>query len=118
MQLELPNNRTRVGWLIHNMKECPDKDVSAALATIGLDDGAAGMRIDFEIAVAFILPTNPIKKNQRSKRRATTISAVGSPGRHNNGGRSTKRTKGTKGVPFKVSKGSTGVEFRHYKLPE
>ena len=55
MQLELPNNRTRVGWLIHNMKECPDKDVSAALATIGLDDGAAGMRIDFEIAVAFLL---------------------------------------------------------------
>ena len=62
IQLELPNDRTRVGWLIDNMKECPDKDVSAALDAIRMDDGAAGMRSDFERAVAFLLPTDPAKK--------------------------------------------------------
>ena len=86
------------------MKECLDKDVSADLAAIRLDDGAAGMRSDFERSVAFLLPTEPVKKKQISKRRAANISAVGAPGRHNNGGRRTKGTKVTKGVTFKVSK--------------
>ena len=79
------------------------------------------MRSDFERSVAFLLPTEPVKKKQISKRRAANISAVGAPGRHNNGGRRTKGTKGTKGtqgVIFKVSKGSTGVELRYYTLPE
>ena len=60
MQLELPNDSTRFGWLINNMKECPDKDVLADLAAIRLDDGAAGIRSDFERAVAFLLPTDPV----------------------------------------------------------
>ena len=93
MQLKLPNDCTRVGWLIHNMKECPDKDVSAALAEIRLDDGAAGMRSDFERAVAFLLPTNPIKKRKRSNRGTATISSVGVPGCHFNGGKRNKVTK-------------------------
>ena len=118
MQLELPNDRTRVGWLIDNMKECPDKDVLVDLAAIRLDDGESGTRSDFERAVAFLLPTEPIKKKKINKRRAATISSVGAPGCHNNGGKRTKGAKGAKGVRFKVSKGSTGVEFRSYKLPE
>ena len=76
------------------------------------------MRSDFERAVAFLLPTNPAKKKDGSKRGAATILAVGAPGCHNNGGRWTKGTKGKNGVTFKVSKGSTGVEFRYYKLLE
>ena len=118
MQLELPNDCTRVAWLIDNMKKCPDKDVSSALATICLDNGEAGMRSDFERAVDFLLRTDPAKKKQRRKRGAATISEVGAPDLHNNGGRWTKGTKGTKEVTSKVSKGSTGVEFRYYKLPE
>ena len=118
MQLELPNDRTHVGWLIDNMKECPDKDVLAALAAISLYDGSSGMRSDFEKAVTFLLPTDPVNKNHISKRGAATISAVGAPIAHNNGGKRTKVNKVTKGVTFKVSKGSTGVEFRYYKLPK
>ena len=117
VQLELPNDHTRVGWLIDNMKEFLDKDISEALAAIRLDDGASGMRIDFERAVAFLLPTDPVKKKQKSKRGAANILAVGDTGRNNNGGRNTKGTKGKKGVTFKVSKGSTRVEFDYYKLP-
>ena len=82
MQLELPNDCTHVGWLIDNMKKCTEKDVSAALAEIRLDDGESGMRSDFERAVAFLLPTDPINKNQRSKHGAATILSVGAPGRH------------------------------------
>ena len=59
IQLEIPNDRRRVGWLIDNIKECPDKDVSVSLAAIPLDDEAAGS--DFERAVAFLLPTDPVK---------------------------------------------------------
>ena len=47
------------------MKECPDKDVLADLAAIRLDDGAEGMRSDFERAVAFLLPTDPVQKKSR-----------------------------------------------------
>ena len=90
----------------------------AALSEICLDDGSAGMRSDFERSVAFLLLTDLAKKKKISKRRAATILAVGSPGRHNNGGRWTKGTKVTKGVTFKVSKVSTGVELIYYKLPE
>ena len=109
MQLELTNDCTRVERLLDKIREFPDKDVSAALSAIRLDDGAAGMRSNFERAVAFLLQTDPVKKNQRSKHGVATISAVGAPGRHNNGVRRTKVTKGTKGVTFKVSKGSTRV---------
>ena len=118
MQLELPNDSTRVAWLIDNMKKFPDKDVSSALATIYLDDGEAGMRSDFERAVDFLLRTDPAKKKQRRKRGAATISEVGAPDLHNNGGRWTKGTKGTKGVTFKSSKGITGVELCYYKITE
>ena len=44
--------------------------------------------------------------------------SVGALGHHNNCGRRTKVAKETKGVTFKVSKGSTGVELCYYKLPE
>ena len=52
--LEIPNERTRVGYLLDNLKECPDKDVTAAIAAIQLDNSAGGMRNDFERAVAFL----------------------------------------------------------------
>ena len=62
MYLELPNERTRVGYLLDNSKECPDKDVTAAIATIRVDNIVGGMRNDFERAVALLFPTEPVKK--------------------------------------------------------
>ena len=80
MELELPNDRTRVGWMLEAIMDCPDKDVSAALAAIRLDDGPNGMRRDFERTVAFLLPTDPVRKRQKdNKRGAANISAVNIP---------------------------------------
>ena len=45
--LDVPNERTRVGYLLDNSKECPDKDVTVAIAAIRLDNSAGGMRICF-----------------------------------------------------------------------
>ena len=109
--MEVPNERTRVGYLLDNSKECPDKDVTAAIAVIRLDNSAGGMRNKFERAVAFLLPTEPVKKGR--KRDASTISAVGAgatlaTGKHGQG-------KGGKRTSFKVSKGKTGVELWFHK---
>ena len=100
--------------MLEAIKDCPDKDVAAALAAIRLDDGMNGMRRNFERTIAFLLPTDPVKKRQKdNKRGAANILAVDVPsgpprGRRGNG----KKTS------FKVSTGSTGVEFRYYELPE
>ena len=119
--VELPNERTRVKYLMDNMKECNDKDVTAALAAIRQDDtmtaGAnptpSGMRNNFERAVAFLLPTDPVKG--KKKRVAAEISAI-------NGG-SSKETGNEKGgakkkVSFKKNVGETGVELRYHKFRE
>ena len=60
--VELPNARTRVGYLLDNI-DTNDKDVTAALSSIRLDDTVdptsgdpTGMRNDFEAAVTFLLP--------------------------------------------------------------
>ena len=100
--------------MLNAIKECPNKDVSAALAAVRLDDGLAGMRRGFERAVLFLLPTNPIKKRneKNNKRSAATISAVNGPTGQGKGKHSGKKTT------FKVSTGSTGVELRHYKNSE
>ena len=73
--MEVPNEKTRVGYLLDNSKECPDKDVTAAIVAIRLDNSVGGMRNDFERSVAFLLPTNPVKKGR--KRDSATVSAVG-----------------------------------------
>ena len=74
--LEVPNERTRIGYLLDNSKECPEKYVTVAIAAIWLDNSAGSMRNDFERAVAFLLPTEPVKKGRNCD--TATISAVGS----------------------------------------
>ena len=72
------------------------------------------MRNDFERAVAFLWPTEPVKKGR--KRDAATISAVGAGATLATGKRG--RGKGGKKTSFKVSKGKTGVELRFHKWDE
>ena len=114
MELQLPNDRTRVGWLLDAIKECSDKDVTAALAAVRLDDEPGGMRRDFERAVTFLLPTDPVKKrtNKNNKRGAAKILAVNGPPGKGKGKYAGKKTN------FKVSTGSTGVELQYYKDAE
>ena len=73
--LEVPNERTHVRYLLDNSKECPDKDVTADIAAIWLDNSAGNMRNEFERAVDFLLPIEPVKKGR--KRDAATVSVVG-----------------------------------------
>ena len=112
--VELPNERTRVGYLIENIN-CNDKDVTTAVSHVRLSDGPGGMRGDFELAVAFLLPTDPVKrKKSGAKRGSAQISAAhaargddkASPGSNNGKGK------------FKPNVGKTGVEFRYYKPKE
>ena len=107
--VELPNERTRVGYLLVNI-DTQDKDVTTALSHIRLDDGANGMREDFERSVAFLLPTDPVRKKRGAKRSAAQISAVGAANPSNKG-----KGKGGKKVGFKPNFGKTGVELRYYK---
>ena len=67
---ELPGNRTRVTYLIDSMK-CKDPGVLAALSSVRQDD--PGMRTNFELAAAFLIPTCPVakkktKQSQNSRR--------------------------------------------------
>ena len=119
VSVELPNERTRVGYLLDNI-DTNDRDVSAAMSSIRLDDTVdptsgdpTGMRNDFEAAVAFLLPHDPVKKKRGAKRASVQISAATSVSDPND-----KPEDGGKNVRFKPTYGKTGVELRYYKLKE
>ena len=119
VQVEIPNERSRVGYLLDNI-DCQDRDVTTALSHIRLDDTQQGMRSDFERAVAFLLPTDPVKKKKRGEKRnagqisATVAAANGGGG----GGKKGSLKNNGKKTQFKSTFGTTGVEFRFYKTPE
>jgi hypothetical protein len=96
IQVELPNERTRVGYLIDNI-EVSDAEVRAAISSIKLDDSPTGLREDFERAVAFLLPLDPVAKKSKGKRAQAEISDT-----------ELKQSRGPK----------TGVDLRYYKLAE
>ena len=104
MSVELPNQRTRVGYLSENI-DSNDKDVTAAVSHVRLDDTPGGMRNNFEAAVAFLLPTDPVKRKRGPTKRgpaqiSSTVAAQ--VGAANAGG-------GKKSVKFKSAVGKTGV---------
>ena len=57
---QLPHDRTRVKYLIDSIK-CTDPGVVAAFSHIRLDDGVNGMHNNFDAAVTFLLPMDPIQ---------------------------------------------------------
>ena len=62
VQFQLPNEHSRVGYLLENIVNT-DPDLRAALASIRAD--VNGMRSDFEKAVAFMLPVCPYAKHSK-----------------------------------------------------
>ena len=91
---QIPNNRTRVGYLINSI-DSKDAKKFSGLAAIRQDDH--GMRETFEQAAVFLAPTCPIAKKLAMKGKISfdpSISAI-------DGNRS-----GT---------GKTGVELRYHK---
>ena len=112
VQIELPNERSRVGYLLDNI-DCSDRDVATALSHIRLDDAVGGMRSDFERSVAFLLPTDPVKKKRGgNKRNAGQISGTTATNANDDESKKKKKTR------FKTTCGETGVEFRFYKPAE
>ena len=117
VQIELPNERSRVGYLLDNI-DCSDKDVTTALSHIRLDDTPTGMRMDFERSVAFLLPTDPVKKKRGGKRNAGQISSTAAAASGGGGGKNNNPKNAGKKARFKPTFGETGVEFRFYKPAE
>ena len=64
MTVDILSESTCVGHLIKNI-EFNEKDVSAALSSVCLDNNVKGMINEFERAVAFLLPTEPVKNNKK-----------------------------------------------------
>ena len=92
---QLPNDRTRVGYLIDSITTT-DVNVVAALASICMDD--IGRREDFEKALIFLAQICPITTKKGGGKPTAKIGAVGA-----------KLNSGF---------GSTGVELRYYKNAE
>ena len=61
---QLPNEHTRVGYLLDNITSS-DPALQAALSSVRADTN--GMRGDFEKAVTFLLPTCPYARSSKSK---------------------------------------------------
>ena len=96
LNFQLPNDHTRVGYLLENI-ENSDLALQAALASIRQDKD--GMRNDFESVVAILIPVDPFVQNKANKKTVTfEISPVAS----------TKTGRGKK----------TGVDLRWHKPHE
>jgi hypothetical protein len=77
VQYQLPNEHSRVGYVLDAI-ESDDAPLRAAIANIEDDTGVGGKRGDFEAAVAYMLPKDPVvkRKQQDGKRPASEISDV------------------------------------------
>ena len=72
---QLPNELTRVGYLLEGIQSS-NPGLQAAMVSMRTDDGANGMRSDFERAAAHLLPYDPVAQKQSAgtKRSAANIS--------------------------------------------
>ena len=115
VEYQLPNAHTRVGYLLDAI-ECNDAPLQAALANVEDDTDVGGTpanpipgkRNDFETAVAYLLPKDPVvrKRVQGNKRNVNEIS----------------ETDGDKveisSSSLKPGIGKTGVHLRWHKREE
>ena len=79
VEYQLPNQHSRVGYLLENI-QCSDAGLQAAMASVKTDNGPGGMRNQFELAAAHLLPYDPVAKKRAaaagSKRGSSLISGV------------------------------------------
>ena len=100
VQFQLPNEHSRVGYVIDAI-ESDDAPLQAAMANINDDTGPGGKRGDFEAAVAYLLPKDPVvkRKQQEGKRPVGEISDA---------------TANVSDFGSKVGIGKTGVHLRYH----
>ena len=108
---QLPNQHTRVGYLLDAI-QTSDAGLQAAMAQVNSDDANPnGKRNNFEAAVAYLLPYDPVakKRNQATKRTADEA----------NVGDVTADVGATDaGFGTKPGLGKTGVHLRYYEEAE
>ena len=104
VEFQLPNEHSRVGYVIDAI-ESDDAPLQAAMANINDDTGPGGKRGDFEAAVAYLLPKDPVvkRKQQEGKRPAGEISDL---------------TANVSDFGSKVGIGKTGVHLRYHSNAE
>jgi hypothetical protein len=107
---QLPNEHSRVGYLLESIQN-NDPGLQAAMANVRSSKGPGGMRSDFELMVAHILPYCPVAKKRTagSKRGPGDISEVNAD--KNEGNISSFGTKSGRGP-------KTGVHLRYHKHSE
>ena len=137
VQFQLPNEYTRVGYLINNI-HTSDPKLQAAIAVVESDTNDGGKRNDFESAASYILPKDPVAARLLSRKQkgggadvaaadanadAAAISAINAAsdygakiGRTQNAVRATQKEISAFGT--KVGRGQTGVHLRYYKKAE
>ena len=107
---QLPNEHSRVGYLLESIQN-NDPGLQAAMANVRSSKGPGGMRSDFELMVAHILPYCPVRKKHTAgtKRGVGDISEVNADKQEGNvSSFGTKSGRGTK----------TGVHLRYHKHSE
>ena len=104
MQYQLPNEHSRVGFLLEAI-QCSDPGLQAAMASIKTDNGLEGMRNNFKATAAHLLPYDPVakKRSSRQKRGTAQISSV---------------MDTSNATIKKPSIGKTGIHLRYYKTGE
>eukprot|EP00957_Ditylum_brightwellii_P123619 9424877-Ditylum_brightwellii.AAC.1 len=76
VNFQLPNGHSHVGYLLASIKN-NNAGLQATMTNINSDQNVDGMRLDFEKAVAHLLPYCPVAKRKTAignKRRAADIS--------------------------------------------
>ena len=63
IQFQLPNEHSRVGFLIDAI-QCADAGLQAAMASVKTDNGPHGLWNNFERVVSHLLPYDPVAKKQ------------------------------------------------------
>eukprot|EP01082_Thalassiosira_pseudonana_P000220 g65.t1 g65 contig1:151778-153098(+) len=105
VSVQVPSGRTRVTAVLKSIQDCTDPDVKAAVAAIRQDNG--GMREDFERAVTFLLPCDPVaRKRHKEKRLFANISSTDAAA----------TVSGASGLKSGI--GKTGVELRYHNSTE
>ena len=102
VSFQLPNELTRVKYLLDAIDNS-NAELQAAIAMIRQDDGDDGKMNNFEAAVAYLIPRDPVSKKRVSgnKRPQAEVSGVSS-----------------KGTKKKARVGVTGVELRFHSKQE
>jgi hypothetical protein len=98
---QLPNERTRVKYLLDSIRSCNDPGVQARIANIEGDDSPSGKRNQFEDSVTHLLPADPVVENNKNRRT-------------NGGGKQPVIA----GVTIQSGKGKSGVDLRWHPMKE